>query len=583
MWHCSQHVFSLLILLKCARAESQVTGAQVFVKGAALVGGSNGMFFDADNNLYVAQALGRTVSKLDPETGNVLEALSVEEGIFFPDDLTVGPNGDLFWTDVLGGTIGTRPSGGEPEILYPYGTYPNANPITLSDDGNRLFFAQCFNIGEPNGIYQRDLTTNETTTILEGVPLCASNAMDFRNESLYSPRIFEGRVIRIDLENDNQVTNVTTNIGIPVAVKFDMQGRLHALDTSNGQVLRIDLDNPDTANNTELVAQLPIDALDNLAFDKDNRLYVSTFSRGTVWEVLDTTDFRTVSPGIFSATSGIAVLNDNLYTVHPLGIHGFDINTAEENTLVWALPGGSDLLMPTAVVSAEQNLIILSFLFNAVMLYDVDTNEVLVSASFEAPTDAHPFQGGVLVAEAATGNIVNASGTDLSSQTVIATLPGTFFLAGNETDVFATNTANGTTLQIISDGVVLDPPTIVSSGHSAPEGLALYDNDLLVVSTGSGTLEKVNIATGDVETLAEGFEFLPPLADFGLAFGYTNDVAVHEGDAFVNADASNVIYKVNLDSSMVPMSNANAFCGSNMMNLTLIVGIALALLFSSLV
>lgn len=571
---------ALAVASSSASVRAEVTGADVFVKGAALVGGSNGMFFDAENNLYVAQVLGRTISVIDPENGNVLDQLGMDDGIFFPDDVTVGPDGDVYWTDVLGGTVGTRPLGGNAEILYPYGTYPNSNPVTLSDDGRRLFFAQCFNLDTPNGLYKRDLVTNETTAIVEGVPSCATNAMDFRNESLFSPILFEGRVARINLENNNQVTNVTTNIGVPVAVKFDSQGRLHALDTSNGQVLRIDLDSPDVTNNTELVAQLPFDGLDNLAFDNDDRLFVSSFSRGTVWEVLGMNDFRTVSAGSFSITSGVAVLNDILYTVHPLAVHGYDIDTAEEVSFVEAIPGLSELMQPAAVVATDENkLVILSFLTNSLIVWDIATESAVLTTTFEAPTDAHPYLGGLLVVEAATGNVIHATGDDLSNRTVLIHLPGVFFLAGSETDVYATHTFNGTTLQIISNGTVMVSPKVVSSGHNSPEGIAFVGDYLLVVSAGGGTLDKVDIATGEISTLVEGLECLPPLSDFGIVFGFTNDVAVNDGYAYVNADGTNAIYKVNLDSSTDDStSGAQVLDGGAIMNLC-VVGAALVYFF----
>lgn len=549
MWFISfTKALSLVVAASCANVRAEVVGAEVFREGAALVGGANGMFFDPDNNLYVAQALGRTISKIDTETGSVLEQMSLAEGVFFPDDVTVDENGTLYWTDLFAGIVGQRPVGGEPESLYPFGTYPGANPITLSDDGKRLFFAQCFDFEMPTGIYQRDLVTNETAAILEDVPLCASNAMDFRNESLYSPQPFASRVIRIDLENNNEVV-LTTNVSVPIAVKFDLEGRLHVLDASNGQVLRVDLDNPDTSANTELVAQLPVNGLDNLAFDKDNRLFVSSFSTGTIWEVRDTTDFRTVSPGSFSVTSGVAVVNDVLYTVHPLAIHGYDISTADEVTFVDFVPGFGELLFPWGVIAMEESLIILSPLTNSLMIWNVTSESAIVTAQFEVPTDAHPFQGGILVVEVDTGTIVNATGADLSSRSVVAIIPGVLFLAGNETDVYATNAVNGTVLKIISDNVVLDPPKVVSSGHDFPEGLALVGNELLVVSTGSGKLEKVDIMTGDIRTVVEDLEFLPGLPDFGQPEGFSNDVTVHDGYAYVNADGSNVIYKVELDSS----------------------------------
>ena len=120
---------------------------RVLVEGAPLVGGSNGMYFDADNNLYVAQVWGRSISKLDPETGEILEKLGPADSVFLPDDVTVGPDGTLFWTDPGVGTVFARRPGGPSVPLYPLGAYPSANPLTLSDDGTRLFFAQCYGAG----------------------------------------------------------------------------------------------------------------------------------------------------------------------------------------------------------------------------------------------------------------------------------------------------------------------------------------------------------------------------------------------------------------------------------------------------
>ena len=104
---------------------------RVLVEGAPLVGGSNGMYFDADNNLYVAQVWGRSISKLDPETGKILEKLGPADSVFLPDDVTVAPNGTLFWTDPGLGTVFTRAPGGPSIPLY----YPFAR-ISLCQSGD---------------------------------------------------------------------------------------------------------------------------------------------------------------------------------------------------------------------------------------------------------------------------------------------------------------------------------------------------------------------------------------------------------------------------------------------------------------
>ena len=76
---------------------------------------------------------------------------------------------------------------------------------------------------------------------------------------------------------------------------------------------------------------------------------------------------------------------------------------------------------------------------------------------------------------------------------------------------------------------MLDPPEEVSSGNDNAKGIALVGDDLLVVATGSGTLEKVNLVTGEVVILANGLEFYPPLPDLELVIGFANDVTVVDG------------------------------------------------------
>ena len=51
-----------MVLLLAGAAPAQ--DAQILVQGAALVGSSNGMFFDADNNLYVASVFGQSSPRI---------------------------------------------------------------------------------------------------------------------------------------------------------------------------------------------------------------------------------------------------------------------------------------------------------------------------------------------------------------------------------------------------------------------------------------------------------------------------------------------------------------------------------------
>ena len=515
---------------------------RVLVQGAPLVGGSNGMFFDADNNLYVAQVWGRSISKLDPETGEILTKLGPADSVFLPDDVTVGPDGTLFWTDPGVGTVFARRPGGPSVPLYSLGAYPSANPLTLSDDGTRLFFAQCYGAGS-NGIYQLDFTTWATTPILQGIPGCASNAMDYRAGALYSPRPFEGRVVRVDLAT-KAVTDVTTGWGVPIAVKFDSQGNLYAANQGNGELVRIDLANPDKARNREVVATLPVGWLDNLAFDKDDRLYISSGSEATVLEVLPGGGFRTVSQGGMSAAMGLTVVDGTVYTVQPGALYGYDARTGAQRSTVRSVFGVGPLASPTSISAWGDRLVLMSILSGVLMVWDPVAQVPTVVTSFAQPGDATPFRDDLIVTEAATGNVVRASGAGLALREVIATIPGAVGLASTDDDVYVGNAVAGTVLQVIADGQVLADPVTVASGFMSPEGLDLRSNGnkLLVVDGAARTLTEVNLVSGRMKALATDLGFLPGMP--GQPLGFLNNVEVHKGFLYVNADAANVILRI---------------------------------------
>jgi sugar lactone lactonase YvrE len=514
---------------------------RVLVEGAPLVGGSNGMFFDADNNLYVAQVWGRSISKLDPESGEILEKLGPAESVFFPDDVTVGPDGTLFWTDPgLGAVFARRPGG--PSVPLPVGGVPSANPLTLSDDGTRLFFAQCYGAG-PNGVYQLDFTTWATTPILQGIPGCASNAMDYRDGALYSPRPFEGRVVRVDLAT-KAVTDVTTGWGVPIAVKFDSQGNLYAANQGNGELVRIDLTNPDTANNREVIARLPVGWFDNFAFDKDDRLYISSGSEATVLEVLPGGKFRTVSPGGISVAMGLTVLDGTVYTVQPGALFGYNAKTGAEQSTVRSVFGIGPLPSPTTVTAWGDQLVLMSVFSGALMVWDPVAQAPTLLANFKQPVDATPFRGDLIVTEAATGNVVRASGPGLVDREVIASMFGAAGLAATEDDVYVGNAATGEVLQIIANSKVLATPVTVAKGLVSPEGLDLRSNGnkLLVVDGAANTLSEVNLVSGKMKTLATNLDFFSALP--GQPLGYFNNVEEYKGSIYLNADAANVIHKI---------------------------------------
>ena len=299
--------------------------------------------------------------------------------------------------------------------------------------------------------------------------------------------------------------------------------------------------------------EAPFVPIDNLIFDNDDRLYISSVNRGTILEVLleesgSTTNYRTVVSANFTLPSGVAELDSVVYSVNPNGVFGYDAETAEEVLFYEPVIGVGELESPFTVVAwPEKKLLLqLSLLSSTLILWNPATQTAELVIELEAPaTDAHPFQDDQLIVLELTGDIVLLSGAAFENKQVIANIPGALFLTGDDSDVYASIVTDGTVVQFIADGTVLDDSETVSMGHDEPEGIALAEDGLLVVATGSGTLEHVDLESGEVKVIATGLDFQPPIPQV-LPFGWMNDVAIYGDYAFVNGDGANVIYKIGL-------------------------------------
>lgn len=513
---------------------------EILIQGAALVGGANGMFFDADDQLYVANAGGQTISVLDRDSGEITETLGGELGVAFADDVTFAADGTLYWTEFAFGEVRGRAPDGTPLTVAE--GISSVNPVTVSDDG-RLFVAQCFD-PESNGIFELDPTAVEAPRLIVGdIPGCASNGMDWRDGQLYAPQWFNGRVVRVDVET-GEINEVTTDWPVPAAVKFDSQGQLHGVSYGTGEVVRIDLQ---TGTRT-LLAQLPM-GLDNLAFDSDDRLFVSSATDGFVVEILDDGATATVSPGGMVVAAGLDLLGDQLWVGEPLSVRSFDKDTGEALDVVRNIIGvGPFMASPTNVTALDDTrLLVLDSFTGGAAIYDTTTGTVETIEPFTTPADAELFLGGVAVTEIATGAIVLATGPSLSDrQPLVEGLVAPTGLAADGDTLYVSDIATGMVLRVVSEGDALpSPEPVTEAALSQPEGMTVRpDGRLVVVEGGVGAVQQIDLQSGFATTLATDLSFLPPLPGL-LPFQFLNDVVVDDDDVLhINGDGGAVIYRL---------------------------------------
>jgi sugar lactone lactonase YvrE len=504
----------------------------ILARGAPL-SGANGAMFGPDGLLYVASVGGTEIAAIDSETGEIRRRYTQAQGVDGPDDLAFGPDGSLYWTSLFSGVVGRLSPDG---VNTGQMVAPGVNPITFSDDG-RLFVALDF-FGE--GLYELDPGFRRPPRLLVK-ELGFLNAMDFGPDGLlYGPICTQGRIVCIDVNaQPATVTTVIDDLSIAIAVKFDSQGRLHAVDSGTGKVWRIDVTN----GRKELVAQLQ-PGLDNLAFDRADRLFVTHAGTGAVWKVLPDGSNIELIPGGMIGPMGIAVVADGdgetVYTGNLFSLYAFDGATGAIR-----LAG-----VPAAAVSMAPfgpHLVAASWFDNTVTVLDPHTcAAVAVYRDFAVPLNAIEFQGDLVVAELGSGSVIRVHGEEIAERTTLAAnLTAPLGLASGGGDLWVGDVDTGAIYQIATGGAVLPQPRPIIQGLAAPNGLALTaDGRLLVLETGKGRLLSVNPITGETVTLAAklsttivGPTSIPPVL-LGVAVGPS-------GSIYVSGGVDKILYRIN--------------------------------------
>lgn len=537
-----------VLLMACtvqpSRAQSPVQ--RILVTGGMLQG-SNGMNVDDANQLYVVNAFSRQISIIDRDTGLMLRQLGPAEGVGAPDDLAIGSDGAIYWTEPLLNQVRKYGADGQTDVIAQFDG-GGVNAITFAEDG-RLFVAFCLG-GET--IYEIDPEGADAPRVVaENVGQgtgCALNGMDFGPDGLlYGPRMFLGDIVKVNVET-GVITAVADGFTMPVAVKFNSQGDLFVNETpdlftglgTNGTVWRVDL----PSGEKERLVTLPF-GLDNLAIDATDRLFVSSQTNGAVTEIpmepmtnTQSSTLSTVVSGGMILPGGAALHQGSLYVADFFHLRQFDPTTGEQKSSLGAPIG------VTTVRSDGDNLLLTSAFLQAVQVRNPKTNEILENhTGFAAPLNAIRFQGKIVVADLATGSLIQVDGDIRTPLATDLLVPAG--LAATDDDLWVTEFGTGKLLQIVAAGQLLTQPITIASGLVAPEGLAVgTENNLLVVESGNGRLSSIDLATGERITLAESLPIGIPAPEQTLPTWIFNGITVDEqGVIYVTADRANQLYR----------------------------------------
>jgi sugar lactone lactonase YvrE len=553
-------ILSALIILatlsSCDKDDDPVTGngyeVNEIVKGAVLHG-TNGLNFGPNGNLYVASFLGQEIVEMNKQDGSIIKRIGRDMGVNSPDDLVIGPDGSLYWTDLmLGQVVRMTPEG----VVTRQYVAPGVNPITFSDDG-RLFVALDF---QGDGIYELDPNLiNPARAIVPNVPgvfpIGFLNAFDFGPDGLlYGPIFTQGFVAKVnvgqpndppssDPYNDGTIIPFAFGFKNPVAVKFNPAGVLHVLDQT-GEVFTVDI-----VTGVKTLFVTLQEGLDNLAFDANGTMYVSNADFGWIIEVQPGGQTRTISGGGMINPGGIAVIpgsnnQDALFEADLFrlrefnGLNGQEVNVDKGHLI--AQPG--DLTVPFTVSADGNNLVATSWFGGKVQVWNPQTNEVVEEHTFPVPINAIRFKNDLAVVDLGIGGVVLAS----DPFTVILPIATSSGMATNGELLWVADWLNGDIWEISFVG---NTPTsvIVATGLSFPEGLALdTDGSLVVVETGASRLSRINVSNGERTTIADGLSLGLPALEGPFPPTWTFDgVAIGQsGDIYVSGFGKNVIYRV---------------------------------------
>jgi sugar lactone lactonase YvrE len=198
-----------------------------------------------------------------------------------------------------------------------------------------------------------------------------------------------------------------------------------------------------------------------------------------------------------------------------------------------------------------QNLVLSSWFGNAVQVWNPETRQVLENyADFAVPLNAIRFQGDLVVIElghspgaAKVVRVTSSGRVTLADAADGLVVP--IGLAAADGNLWVSDWYTGMIFQIVANGTPLGTAILVAQGLDHPEGLAIdRDGSLLVVESTADRLSRINLATGEVTTVADGMLIgaetipgTPPTWVFnGVAVGPS-------GAIYVTGGRGNVVYR----------------------------------------
>jgi sugar lactone lactonase YvrE len=511
---------------------------EVVVAGSPFQG-VHGLALDGKGHLLASNLVGQSVHSVDLGTGAVTTLVGPPLG--GADDVTIGPDGSIYWTGFFSGQLMRRTPDGKTRVIAK--DLPGLNSLAFRRDG-RLYVTQ---LGPADVLWEVDPSGKKPPRKVLDAPGFLNGFEFGPDDRLYGPILLKGQIARVDVDTGT-VEKVAEGFAMPTAVNFDAsRENLYVVDPALGELSRVQV----ATGTKTVVARLPT-GLDNLVVGPNDQVYVSNMVDNDI-RVVNPADgsIRPVVEARLTVPSGLAVApedeDERLYVadVYALRRVGGKDGKISQTTRVLS----TRMTFPMQVSLSEKHVVLGSAYLGQVQVLDRASGDVLrtianhngVQGVLELP------DGTLLVAEATTGRLVRVDGAEPAGTTVLAEgLEGPVGLVADtgaqEPGVFVTEVRSGRVTRVrLSDGA----KSTVAKGLKAPEGIARHpDGGLIVAEVGRQRLVRIDPATGRLTVLASGLRIGLPESK-GLPPGYMpTGVAVgRSGTIYLSSDIESALYR----------------------------------------
>ena len=455
---------SALVLAACASSPpSRPMGwnAPEVVVAPSSFTGVHGLAVDKGGRLLAGSVLGNAIWEIDRTSGAAKVLVGGPEGQ--ADDIAIGPNGEMAWTNYLMGMLRFRENDASPMRVLAK-DLPGLNSLDFDRKNGKLYASQVF-LGD--ALWEIDVAGVKPPRLI-AKDLGGFNGFEVGPDGmLYGPLWFKKSVVKIDPAT-GLVTVINNQFKTPAAANLDGKGNLWVVDTATGELCKVEL-----ASGKKTVMKQLKTALDNLAIAPDGTIYVSNMVDNSVEAYNPATgDVKVLTRGALAAPSGVKVSGGTLWVADVFSHRKVDLASGKVSDVMRMHGEGVVMEYPFAVGLSDKLVTLASWFTGSVQVLDRATNKTLaMTHGWKAPYDALPLaDGSVLVAEIATGSITRASGAEYATRVVVTTgLAGPVQMTlGLDGALYVTEAAGNLVKVNLADG----SKTVVTKGLALPEGVA---------------------------------------------------------------------------------------------------------------